>query len=112
MLCLIRNDTTRKERSLDPRTIDKIWGRKYATEITRQVKKVAGIVEFSTNSETPLTLLDAALKKLNHEQLDLNKVKHDDETKTVKLIRDIRERVKELEGEFMKYRKMRKKIKT
>mgnify|MGYP001557787076 CR=1 FL=1 len=101
----------KKGTEFDPRTIDKIWGEKYATEITRQVKKVAGIVEFSTNSETPLTLLDAALKKLNHEQLDLNKVKHDDETKTVKLIRDIRERVKELEGEFYEIQKNAKKDK-
>jgi len=98
-----RHDKDGKE--FDPRILDKLWGEKHATEIVRQVKKASGISEHDSSGETPLTLLDAALKKLNHEQLDLHKVKNDDENKAVKLIRELRERVKELEGEFYQIQK-------
>lgn len=104
-----RFDKSGKE--YDPRTLDKIWSGKHATEIIRQVKRAADISEFDSFGETPLTLLETALKKLNHEQLDLQKIKHDDATKAVKLIQNLRERIKELEGEFYRIQKNAKKDK-
>ncbi len=104
--CLDKNG-----KEYDLKILDKIWGERHATEITRQLKRTLDIFEYDSHGETPLTLLDAALKKLNHEQLDLYAIKQDNETKVMGLIKNLRERIKELESEFYRMQKNAKKSK-
>lgn len=95
----------------DERKKDKIWGRKHATEIIRQVKKARDYFEHKKERETPLTLLRAALNKLNHDDMDSSALSIDDYQKAMKLAKDIQERAHELETEFYRNQKQAKKLK-
>jgi hypothetical protein len=53
----------------ESKIIDKHWGKENATTIIGSIKKATQIIEHKTEIETPLTLLDGALKKLNHENM-------------------------------------------
>ena len=92
-------------KDLDPRIIDKIWGEKYKTDITRHIKVARDFFEFNHISETPLTLLEAALKKLKHEKMELQSIQVSDRTKAKILISNIRERINEIEHEFYQVEK-------
>jgi len=92
----------------DPRTLDKIWGQKHASEIVMHIKKAKAIVAYAIQAETPLTLLEASLKKLNHEKMDLKAIQTSDTDKAKGLIQDIRNRIKDLEGEFYRLQKKQK----
>jgi len=107
-----RFDKDNKE--YNPRTLDKIWGEKHETEIVRQIKKAKDIFGYNLQAETPLTLLEAALKKLNHEKMDLQIIQASDTYKAKVLIQGIRDRIKELENKLyhlQKNLKNRQKIK-
>lgn len=105
------NDLSQDERvdkdgkDLDPRIIDRIWGEKHKTDITRHIKVAKDFFEFNHISETPLTLLEAALKKLKHEKMELQSIQVSDQTKAKILINSIRERIIEIEHEFYQVEK-------
>jgi len=92
-----------------PRTLDKIWGEKHVTEIVRQVKKARDIFDYTILVETPLTLLEAALKKLSHEKMDLHTIQASDIDKAMVLIRNIRDKIIKLETESYHLKKNIKK---
>lgn len=102
-----RYDKDGKE--LDSRILDKFWGEKYKTEITRQIKLAQEIIDYAYQVETPLTLLEAALKKLKHEKMNLKVIQNSDKKEAWALIRGIRNRIKELETEFYYLKKNLKK---
>lgn len=102
-----RYDKDGKE--LDSRTLDKFWGEKYKTEITRQIKRSQEILDHAYQVETPLTLLEAALKKLKHEKMNLKIIQDSDTNEAWGLIRGIRDRIKELERDFYRLQKNLKK---
>lgn len=93
---------------LDPRVLDKIWGAKHETEITRHLKVAKDHFDYNHLAETPLTLLEAALKKLNHDQMEVQSIQSSDQSKARTLIVDIRERIKDIEHEFYQVQKGRK----
>ncbi len=99
----IENELPQKERfdkegrEYDARTLDKLWGAINETEITEHVKKAIKIYEYSQQTETPLGLLEAALKKLKHDKMDLETIQAKDMPKARKLIIDIRKRIKKIE---------------
>jgi hypothetical protein len=95
---------------LDPRIVDRFWGGKNETEITKHVRLAKDYVEYNQIAETPLTLLDAALKKLTHEQMLLQSVQPSDQSKARSLIGAIRERIKNIEHEFYQIQKGNKNI--
>jgi len=95
----------------DERKKDKIWGSKHATEIIRQVKKAKDHFEYQKERETPLTLLEAALKKLNHEDMNPMALGTNDYQKAMQLAKDIQKRGHELEAEFFRHEKELKKLK-
>ena len=111
----IDNDLSQEEKvdkngnELDPRIIDKIWGGKNETEITEHVRVARDLFDYNHLAETPLTLLDAALKKLNHEKMKLRSILISDQDKAKILISGIRERIKEIEHEFYQIGKQSKK---
>jgi predicted RNA-binding protein with PIN domain len=80
--------------------IDKIWGKKNATTIVRQVKEAKYGFEYTKEKETPIDLLEAALKKLTHANLKPNEVGISDYSKAMRIARAIQERANELENEF------------
>lgn len=111
----IDNDLSQEEKvdkngnELDPRIIDKIWGGKNETEITKHVRVARDFFDYNHLAETPLTLLDAALKKLNHEKMELRSILISDQDKAKILISGIREKIKEIEQEFYQIGKQSKK---
>jgi hypothetical protein len=89
-----------QKREYDEREIDKVWGNRYATEITRQVKRALQSYEHSKEREMPLTLLRAALEKLNQEDMEDPTLNIGDIEEAMKLSIHIRDRAKELETKF------------
>jgi hypothetical protein len=85
---------------LDPITVDKLWGEKNKTEITGHIEIAKKSFDYNQIAETPLTLLEDALKKLNHEKMDLQSIQISDQDKAKILISGIRERIREVEHEF------------
>ena len=98
------------KREYDERTKDNIWAIKHASTIVNQVKKAMHIYEHRLEMETPITRMDAALKHLNHEDMNPKNVRHDDFEKANQLLRNIRKRTDELEHEFYRYQKELKKL--
>jgi len=91
-------------------TIDKKWGSINATAIIGSVKKAINIIEHEKEIETPLTLLDEALKKLNHDNMDpevLDIFKIEDALKKSK---EIQERAHVLEKLFWEQKNKVKKL--
>jgi hypothetical protein len=95
----------------DERYIDKIWGKKYASKIINHVKKANDFFEHKKGQETPLKLLETALEKLKHENMNTKNVNPFDIQKAMKLIKEIQERAGTLEDEFYHYQKDIKKLK-
>jgi len=87
------------------RTLDTIWGKKYHKEFAYKINAAYGHLENQQEKETPLTLLDAALRKLNHDKMDLKNISLSDQKKAMKLAAAIKERANELESEVYQYQK-------
>ena len=96
----------------DERKKDKIWGSKHATDIIRQVKKAKDYFEHKKERETPLTLLEAALKKLQHEDMVPEALNIKDFPKAMRLTKDIQKEGSDLESAFYHYGKEAKKLKA
>ncbi len=79
--------------------IDKIWAGEHQ-EIYGFIKNAKNTYEQGKVSETPLDLLEAALKKLQHENMVIDAINKADFSRAKKLIIQIRESIKELEKEF------------
>jgi hypothetical protein len=84
----------------DERTLDNIWGKKYANDILRRVSTAIATYEIKHEIETPLELLKAALKKLNHENMDAARLTISDLPEARTLAFNIKKRADELESEF------------
>lgn len=108
----VSNNLSENDYSEDDKlqTIDKKWGNKNATAIIGSVKKAINIIEHEKEIETPLTLLDGALKKLNHdnmepEALDIFKIED-----ALKKSKEIQARAHELEKIFWEQKNKVKKM--
>ncbi len=93
----------------DERKKDQIWGQKHATRLHKHVKDAQRIVDRERELETPLTLLGAALKKLEHENMDLTTIRLSDLTKAMDLAKQIKEKADTLESECYHLKKNWKK---
>jgi hypothetical protein len=94
----------------DERTKDKIWGQKHTTKMVRQVKRAKHAYEHKKERETPLTLLKAAIKKLDHEDMDPDALSNEDYPRAMRLAGDIKKRADQLEGDFCYCHKKNKKL--
>jgi len=99
-----------KGKEYGERTIDKIWSKKHASEFINRVKKARDYYEREKGQETPITLLEAALNKLNHENMDPTAINIFNCTKAMKLTKQIQDRADELESEFFRCEKSLKKL--
>lgn len=94
----------------DPKIIDKHWAKENATLIIGRVKEAIRRIDHEEEIEGPLTLLDDALKKLNHkdmisENLDIHKV-----DEAYRKTKEIQDRAHELEKEFWEHKQKAKKL--
>jgi hypothetical protein len=94
----------------EPKIIDKHWAKENATLIIGRVKEAIRRIDHEDEIEGPLTLLDEALKKLNHkdmitENLDSSKI-----DEAFRKTKEIQERAHELEKEFWEHKQTAKKL--
>ena len=91
--------------------IDEKWKAKYKEPITRHLKSAAKAFDHQKERETPISLLEAALKKLTHSDMDLTSISLNDYKKARELTVDIQAEAKALEKElFSQKKKLRKLI--
>jgi hypothetical protein len=84
----------------DLKTIDKKWGNKHATVIMGKVHSALRTIDYAKDRETPLTLLEDALKKLNHENMDATAILIEKIPEAMKLAREISKRANDIEHEL------------
>ncbi len=92
-------------RPLSPEANDRKWADRYQPHIINHVKKALSIQEANQEKETPVALLDAALRKLNHEAMVVQNITTDDYGKARQLAADIQARAHEIEQEVYGYKK-------
>lgn len=90
--------------------IDAKWTAKNKGPITWHLKKASTTHEMQKEKETPISLLDAAYKKLTHDDMDLKAIGVSDFQTARKLIEDIKERADELEKQLYHHEKELKKL--
>ncbi len=90
--------------------IDTKWAARQKRSITYRVKKAARAHETQKEKETPLELLEAAYKKLTHDNMDLSAVNIADHDKARTLAVEIQKRAKEIEKQIFQYHKEQKKL--
>ncbi len=56
--------------------VDKKWAKRHQQKLIMLTKKALDFVETSREKETPLMLLEAALKKLTHEDFSVENIPH------------------------------------
>lgn len=94
----------------ESKTIDKHWGKENATTIIGSIKKATQIIEHKTEIETPLTLLEGALKKLNHENMQPDVIDIFKIDEALKKSKEIQIRAHDLEKLFWEQKNKVKKI--
>jgi len=90
---------------LSPDANDRKWVERYQPNIIHRVKKALEIQDSNQEKETPIALLEAALRKLTHEQMLVENLATADYGKARQLAADIQSRAKEIEGEIYHYKK-------
>ena len=90
--------------------VDAKWAAKNKQEIVYRLKKAVRSHEDLSEKETPLTLLEAAHKKLIHKDMDLSTMKVGDYDKAHQLTRLIQEETSVLESKIYRLRKNFKKL--
>ncbi len=79
---------------------DEKWADKNKQSIINHLKKAIESQERDLQKETPLTLLEAALQKLNHDKMSVDSMGVADYARARQLASDIQKRAKEIESEI------------
>lgn len=90
--------------------IDARWASKHKQPITYHLKKASKTHETQREKETPLELLQAAYKKLTHDNMDLSAITYSDFKKARELVVNINARADELEHELYQHEKALQKL--
>lgn len=92
--------------------IDAVWAAKNKQAITYHLKKAARRHLSLKEKETPIELLEAAYKKLTHEDMDLTTVRASDYRRARELAAEIKNRADELESEVYHHEKAFKRLQS
>ena len=92
--------------------VDAKWAAKNKQHIIYNLKKAIKSHENLKEKETPLELLEAAYKKLTHEDMDLSTISLGDHPTARSLASKIQKKANELENEIYQYEKQIKKFKN
>jgi hypothetical protein len=82
-------DITKDGKIVEEREQDKIWGGKYGSTIIRQVRLARDRVDAAQEREKPIDILNAALKKLEHDELDLEDIKNEEIESAMEIVDNI-----------------------
>jgi len=96
----------------DFRTFDKNWGKKYETVLVGKVIESIRIMEHTKELETPIELLNQALKKLNHENMNPDGMNILNSGEAWEKCKEIQQRSHELEKIFWEKKESLKKLKN
>ncbi|MBI3850719.1 MAG: hypothetical protein HY298_10675 [Verrucomicrobia bacterium] len=96
----------------DERTVDKLWGGETEQQILRHLATARTLQTQKSELETPLHLLEVALAKLTHKDMDASAVNALEYERAMKLTQEIQREANSLEHEFFKLKKERDKLKT
>ncbi|MBK9521360.1 MAG: hypothetical protein IPO13_07020 [Rhodocyclaceae bacterium] len=91
-------DAQGNELSLD--VIDKKWAHLHQQKLIMFTKKALDFVDATAEKETPLTLLEAALKKLTHEDFVVENIPHAQYQKARELASNIQVLAKDIEHQL------------
>jgi len=90
---------------LSIKEVDEKWAVHNQRAIIHHVKKAIEYHDTSSEKETPLSLLDAALKKLTHEKMKVESIALKDLPQARELAADIQKSAKQIENEIYHYQK-------
>ena len=99
-----------EQKLLERHEIDAKWAAKNKQTITFHLKKASKSYESQKEKETPIGLLEAALKKLTHKEMDLTEIDINDYGKARELAAEIQRVANELEGQIYAQGKNLKKL--
>ena len=99
-----------EENPLATQEVDAKWAAKYKRPITYHLKKASTKHETQKEKETTLELLEAAYKKLTHDNMDIRAIATNDFKKARELVVAIKDRADELESEIYRSEKDLKKL--
>ncbi|MFA5136148.1 MAG: hypothetical protein WC489_02020 [Patescibacteria group bacterium] len=109
-LDLSDEDIIEGDEEIDERKKDIKWGQKNETKIIGPLNEAYHLYQYGKNQDTPIKLLEEALKKLNHENMDSDAIKIFENERAMKLAQEIEKRAQELKNEFYKRMKMTSKL--
>jgi hypothetical protein len=92
----------------DEKEKDRIWSAEHSTILHRQLNRARHIFNQEKSTDTPLDLLEQALKKLRHPNMNLDAIKTSEIPSAMKTIREIRDAIKEIEGTLYKRQSKKK----
>lgn len=104
-------DDEQKE-PLSGKDIDAKWAAKFKEPITFHLKRASQNYQSQKEKETPIGLLDAALKKLKHKDMDIAAISVFDYDKAQQLTRDIQSEAQSIESAVYHQKKNLKKLTT
>ncbi|MCK9573666.1 MAG: hypothetical protein M0R20_04655 [Candidatus Omnitrophica bacterium] len=90
--------------------VEEIWRKNNARMVVGQVMKAKKLYENRKEKETPLTLLEGALKKLNHDQMDIKAIGLGELNVAMGLTKKIQEIAHGLESEIYHWEKEAKEL--
>lgn len=90
---------------LTPEANDRKWSERFQSHIINHTKKALDLQDASQERETPIALLDAALRKLHHNEMLVGNISTEDFGKARQLAADIQVRARQIEGEVYDYKK-------
>lgn len=99
-----------QDKPLNTADIDAKWASKNKQAIIYHLRKASKRHEATRERETPLGLLEAALKKMNHENMDLKAINISDYKTARDLIVAIEEKAQELQKELYRLQKQYKNL--
>lgn len=109
---LSKEETTGEDgKQYDEKTKDIIWSEKHGEQIIWKVKKAYDFVDQKKEQDTPIDLLNAALGKLNHSNMDVSAIGLDRVDEAMKLAKEIQTRANELEHLLYDSKKSIRKLK-
>lgn len=90
------------------RVQDEKWGNAYASDIIGKVTQAIKLIEYEKERETPITLLEDCIKKLNHENMNVEYIDITKLHRAMDLTREIQKKANDLEHDFYQLEKENK----
>jgi len=108
---LPKNEILNEEgKEVDEKTKDTIWNNKNGKDIIWHVKKAYEILDHKKEHDTPLSLLNAALDKLNHSDMIVENIELAKLDEAMKLCKSIQLRGNEIEHLIFEAKKIKHKL--